>query len=232
LLPEIETFRGFLLNCEEELFMRSWEWSSKILTIGFAVALLGGCAPGTPYGPPAVAPGPAYVEPGPSRGFLTVGPMDRFYVLSVENNTPFELGFHRANRVLYENGYERVGGSRRADFEINVAVFQEGRDNPELRGQQMLGGAALGAAAGALIGAMAHAPVTGAIAGAAGGGLLGAAAPAATPIVRIDIHTHSFRTDRSSHRTVFVDMARVAPYDVPRVIDYQVARMLGALPRR
>ncbi|MDR3566955.1 MAG: hypothetical protein P4L43_02900 [Syntrophobacteraceae bacterium] len=212
--------------------MKSWKWSSKILVIGFAVALLGGCAEGPYYGPPAVAPGPPEVAPGPSRGFLDVGPMDRFYVMSVENNTPFEVRFHRANRALYENGYERVGGSRRADFEVNIALFQEARDNPDLRGQQMLGGAALGAAAGALIGAMAHAPVTGAIAGAAGGGFLGAAAPAATPVVRIDVHTHSFRTGRSSHRTVFMDMAHVPPYDVPRVLDYQVARMVGALPRR
>ena len=223
--------------------MRKLGWLSKILVLGFAAALLGGCAAGTVYGPPAVAPGPPEVgpaemgpgpemEPGPSHGYLSVGPMDRFYVLSVENNTPFEVGFHRANRVLYENGYERVGGSSRADFEVNIALFQLARDNPDLRGQQMLGGAALGAAAGALIGAMAHAPATGAIAGAAGGGFLGLSAPAATPVIRVDIHTRSFQTGRSSHSSVFMDMAHVAPYDVPRVVDHQVARMLEALPRR
>lgn len=212
--------------------MKKWKWSSKILVIGFALALLGGCAEPPYYGPPAVAPGPPVVAPGPSRGFLTVGPMDRFYVMGVENNTPFEIGLHRANRVLYEKGYNRVGRERRADFEINVALFQEARDNPELRGQQMLGGAILGAAAGALIGAAAHAPVTGTIAGAAGGGFLGASAPAATPVIRVEIHTHSFRSGMSSRRVVFVDMAHVPPYEVPRVIDYQVAKMLGALPTR
>ena len=96
----------------------------------------------------------------------------------------------------------------------------------------MLGGAILGAAAGALIGAAAGAPVTGTIAGAAGGGFLGAATPAATPVIRIDVHTNSFRTGMRSHRSVFLDMAQVPPHDVPRVIDYQVAKMFGALPAR
>ncbi len=215
--------------------MKTWQWSSKILAIAFAAALLGGCA-ATPYGPayvpPAVAPGPPEVAPGPSRGFLTVGPMDRFYVFGVEDNTPFETRFPRANRVLYEKGYERVAREQRADFAVNVSLFQIARDNPDLRGQQMLGGAVLGAAAGALFGAIAHAPVTGTIAGAAAGGVLGAAAPAATPVIRIDVRTHSFRSGRSSRRTVFVDMAHVPPYAVPRVIDVQVARMLRALPAR
>lgn len=219
--------------------MKTWEWSSKILAIGFAMALLGGCA-ATPYGPavvspvppPAVAPGPPIVTPGPSRGFLTVGPMDRFYVLGVENNTPFEVRFPRANHVLYNKGYDRVGRERRADFAVNIALFQEARDNPDLRGQQMLGGAVLGAAAGALFGAIAHAPVTGTIAGAAAGGVLGAASPAATPVVRIDVETRSFRTGVSARSTVFVDMAHVPPYAVTRVIDVQVAKMLRALPAR
>lgn len=211
--------------------MRAWEWSSKILAIGFAVALLGGCAEG-PYGPPAVAPGPPVVSPGPSHGFLSVGPRDRFYVMGVENNTPFELGFSRANHVLYEKGYDRVGRERRADFAVNIAVFQEARDNPDLRGQQMLGGAILGAATGALLGAAAGAPATGAIAGAAGGGVLGLAAPAATPIVRIDVQTHSLRAGSYSRSTVYVDTAHVPPYEVPRVIDNQVANMLGSLPAR
>lgn len=213
--------------------MKRWEWSSKILVIGFAVALLGGCVQ-TPYGP-AIAPGPPgppAVTPGPSHGFLTVGPMDRYYVMNVENNTPFEVRFPRANQVLHRNGYDRVFRERNADFAINIALFQEARDNPNLRGEQMLGGAALGAAAGALFGAIAHAPVTGTIAGAAAGGVLGAATPAASPVIRIDIRTHSFRSGMSSQRTVFVDMANVPPYAVPRVIDIQVARMLRALPAR
>ena len=80
--------------------MKTWRRSSKILAIGFAAVLLGGCAEPY-YGPPAVAPGPPVVSPGPSHGFLSVDPMDRFYVMGVENNTPFEIGFHRANRGLY-----------------------------------------------------------------------------------------------------------------------------------
>ncbi len=211
--------------------MRASKWSSKILVIGFAVALLAGCAGGGYY-PPAVAPGPPVVSPGASSGFLAVGPGDRFYVMGLENNTPFDVYLHRANHVLYDKGFNRVRNERRADFAVNVSLFQEARDNPDLRGQQMLGGAVLGAAAGALLGAAAGAPATGAIAGAAGGGVLGLAAPAATPVVRIDVRTHSFRSGRNSRRTVFVDMAHVPPYNVPRVIDIQVARMLSALPAR
>ena len=211
--------------------MKAWGWLPKILAIGFAAVLLGGCA-GTPFTPPAVAPGAPTVHPGPSSGFLAVSPTDRFYVMGVENNTPFELAFPRANSVLQQKGYNRVRTERNADFAVNIAVWQENRDNPDLRGQQLLGGAALGAAAGALLGAIAGAPATGAIAGAAGGGVLGLAAPAATPVVRIDLELHSFRTGRTPRRTVFVDMAHVPPYAIPRVIDAQVARMLDALPAR
>lgn len=214
--------------------MKTWEWSSKILAIGFAVALLGGCA-ATPYGPSyGVQPAPPAVSPAPGNGghFLSVGPHDHFYVMGVENNTPFDVRFPKANRTLYEKGYDRVRSERRADFSVDIAVFSEARDNPNLRGQQMLGGAILGAATGALLGAAAGAPVTGTIAGAAGGGVLGAAAPAATPVIRIDVRTHSFRTGASSHRSVLVDMANVPPYDVPRVIDIQVSRMLNELPAR
>ncbi len=211
--------------------MRAWKLSSKILVIGFAVVLLGGCA-GTAFPPPAVAPGPPGIAPGPSRGFMAVSPQDVTYVIGVENNTPFDVPLDRANNVLYHKGFQQVRSERQADFAVHVALFQEARDNPDLRGQQMLGGAALGAAAGAIIGAMTGAPGVGAIAGAAGGSVLGLAAPAATPIVKIAVQIHSFRTGRSAVRTVFVDMAHVSPYDVPRVIDVQVARMLDAMPAR
>jgi uncharacterized protein YcfJ len=119
-----------------------------------------------------------------------------------------------------------------ADFSLDIALSMEARDNPDLRAEHLLGGAILGAATGALFGAVAHAPVTGTIAGAAGGGFLGLAAPANTPMVRIDIHTHSFRDQTVSSKSVVLDMAHVPPYDIPRAIDIQISRMLQTLPPR
>ena len=77
--------------------MKTWAWSLKILTIVFAVVLLGGCA--TPYygnyytvqQPPAAAPN----QPPPvdEAAFLTVGPQDRYYIMHVDNATPFPGAF-------------------------------------------------------------------------------------------------------------------------------------------
>lgn len=215
--------------------MKTREWSSKILTIGFAVALLGGCA-STPYGPYyTVNTPPAESNRTPTENeanYLTVGPQDRFYIMHVENRTPFGARFPKADRVLYEKGYDQVRRESEADFSLDIALTTEARDNPNLRAEHLLGGAILGAATGALIGAVAHAPVTGTIAGAAGGGFLGLAAPADTPMLRIDIHTQSFRDQTVSSKSVVLDMAHVPPYDVPRAIDMQISRMLQTLPAR
>lgn len=215
--------------------MKTWAWSLKILTIVFAVVLLGGCA--TPYygnyytvqQAPAAAPNQAPID---EAAFLTVGPQDRYYIMHVDNRTPFGAHFPQAHRVLYEKGYDQVRRESEADFAVNVALSAEPRDNPDARAEHLLGGAILGAATGALIGAAAGAPVTGTIAGAAGGGFLGLAAPADTPMVRIDIQTQSFRDNTTSSKSVVLDMAHVPPYDVPRAIDMQVSKMLGALPAK
>jgi hypothetical protein len=215
--------------------MKTWDWSWKILTIGFAVVLIGGCAT-TPYGPYyTVNTPPAESNQTPTENeanYLAVGPQDRFYIMHVENRTPFGAPFPQAHRVLYEKGYDQVRREMEADFSLDIALTMEARDNPDLRAEHLLGGAILGAATGALLGAVAHAPVTGTIAGAAGGGFLGLAAPAATPMIRIDIHTQSFRDQTVSSKSVVLDMAHVPPYDVPRAIDMQISRMLQTLPPR
>ncbi len=215
--------------------MKTWEWLSKILAIGSAVVLLGGCAT-TPYGPYYTV-NPAPVEPnqapmGNEATGLTVGPEDHLYIMHVENRTPFGAHFPQARQVLYEKGYDQVGRQREADFSLDIALTAEARDNPDVRAEHLLGGAILGAATGALIGAAVRAPATGAAIGAAGGGFLGLASPADTPMIRIDIHTQSFRDQTVSSKCVVLDMAHVPPYDVPRAIDMQISRMLEALPPR
>jgi hypothetical protein len=51
-------------------------------------------------------------------------------------------------------------------------------------------------------------------------------------MVRIDIHTQSFRDRTVSSKSVVLDMAHVPPYDVPRAIDMQISRMLQTLPTK
>jgi outer membrane lipoprotein SlyB len=214
--------------------MKTRAWSWKILAIGFAVVLLGGCAT-SPYNAYYATPQPAAVAGAPPPAeptFLTVGPEDRYYILQVDNRSPFAFGLHEANRVLYKKGYDQVKRQREADFSVNIAIATSARDNPDARAEHLLGGAILGAAAGALIGAAAGAPATGAIAGAAGGGVLGLAAPADSPMLRIDIQTMSFRDGATSSKSVVLDMANVPPYDAPRVVDIQIARMLDTLPAK
>ncbi|MGA2028354.1 MAG: hypothetical protein ABSH17_14985, partial [Syntrophobacteraceae bacterium] len=168
--------------------MKTWEWSSKILVIGSAVVFLGGCAT-TPYGPYyTVNPVPVESNQAPAgneANDLTVGPQDHFYLMHVENGTPFGVHFPQVHQVLYEKGYDQVRRQGEADFSLDITLLTEARDNPDVRAEHLLGGAILGAATGALIGAAVHAPVTGAIAGAAGGGFLGLASPADTPMIRI-----------------------------------------------
>ncbi|MGA2226082.1 MAG: hypothetical protein ABSH41_16725 [Syntrophobacteraceae bacterium] len=215
--------------------MKTWAWSLKIPTILFAVVLLGGCATpyyGNYYTVQQPAPAPNQAPAIDEAAFLTVGPQDRYYIMNVDNRTPFAAHFPQAHRVLYEKGYDQVRREREADFAVNVALSAEPRDNPDARAEHLLGGAILGAATGALIGAAAGAPITGTIAGAAGGGFLGLAAPADTPMVRIDIQTQSFRDNTSSSKSVVLDMAHVPPYDVPRAVDIQVSKMLQSLPAK
>lgn len=204
----------------------------KILTLGFAVVLLGGCATSA-YGPYYTSqPAPAVSNPSPTPTFLNVGPDDRYYVLNVDNRTSFAIHLPEAHRTLYQKGYDQVRREKQADFSVNIAVTTEARDNPDARAEHLLGGALLGAAAGALIGAAAGAPATGAIAGAAGGGILGLAAPADTPMIRIDIQTESFRDGTTSSKSAVLDMANVPIYDASRVLDIEVSRMLDTLPSR
>src|SRR5208283_2403010 len=100
--------------------MKTWAWSLKTLTIVFAVVLLGGCA--TPYygnyytvqQPPAAAPDQA--PPIDQAAFLTVGPQDRYYIMHVDNATPFPANFPQTHRVLYERGYDQVRRDNEADF--------------------------------------------------------------------------------------------------------------------
>jgi len=218
--------------------MKTWAWSLKILTVGFAVALLGGCAATTANGPYYTAqspPPPEVSNPAPAENeatFLTVGPDDRYYIMHVENNTPYQARLPKVRRVLYEKGFDQVRREKEADFALDVALGIEPRDNPDVRAQHLLGGAVLGAATGALLGAIGGRPVLGTIVGASSGAALGLAAPADTPMVRIDVRTESFRDGTTSSKTVVVDMAHVPPYDVPRVIDIQISRLLESLPSR
>jgi hypothetical protein len=212
--------------------MKTSAWSWKILTLGFAVVLIGGCA-SSAYGPYyTTQPAPAVASPAPAPTYLNVGPEDRYYVLHVDNRTAFAMQLPEANKTLYEKGYDQVRREKQADFSIDVALRVEARDNPDARAEHLLGGALLGAAAGALIGAAAGAPATGAIAGAAGGGVLGLASPADTPMIRIDVETRSFRDGTVSSKAAVLDMANVPPYDAPRVVDIEVARILDTLPTR
>ncbi len=215
--------------------MKTWEWLSKILAIGSVVVLIGGCAT-TPYGPYyTVNPAPVELNPAPAGNEpndLAVGPQDRLFLMHVDNHTPFPPHFPQAHQVLYEKGYDQVRRQAEADFALDIALMAEPRDNPDVRAEHLLGGAVLGAATGALIGAAVRAPAAGAAIGAASGGFLGLAAPADTPMIRIDIHTRSFRDRTVSSKSVVLDMAHVPPYDVPRAIDMQISRMLQALPPR
>jgi hypothetical protein len=203
----------------------------KILTVGFAVLLLGGCAT-SPYQPYYTTQAAPAVSTPPTPTYLEVGPQDRFYILRVDNRTSFAITLPESHRILYQKGYDEVRRENKADFAVNIGVTTEARDNPDARAEHLLGGALLGAAAGALIGAAAGAPATGAIAGAAGGGVLGLAAPADTPMIRIDIHTESFRDGTTSSKAAVLDMANVPIYDAPRVVDIEISRILDTLPNR
>ncbi|MGO8943537.1 MAG: hypothetical protein ACLQJ7_07670 [Syntrophobacteraceae bacterium] len=195
--------------------MKRWEWSAKILAIGSAVVLLGGCCCITPCHPPCPVNIPAAesneAPTGNEANYLTVGPQARFYIMHVEDRTPFGTRFPQVHRVLYEQGFDQVRKLHEADFLIDITLIAEARGNPDPRVEHILGGAILGTA---------------------NGSFLGLASTADTPMIRIDIRTQGFRDNIVSSKSVVVDMAHVTPYAIPRAIDVQVSRMLQALPAR
>ncbi len=211
--------------------MKVLAWSWKTITLVFALALLTGCA--TYSGPYySVSESPSYVGPG-GGGYLMPGARDRNYILHIDNRTPFGLySLPQSMQVLYEKGYDQARRQRQADFALDMMFYAESRDNPDRRAGQALGGAVLGAATGAIIGGALGSPGTGAAIGAGSGGALGLIAPADTPMVRIDIRTQSYTDGTTSFKSALVDLANVPPYDVPRVVDIQVSRMLETLPVR
>lgn len=210
--------------------MKPLAWSRKTLTVVCALTLLAGCATGPPAPYYSVQEQP--VPAGPAGGgILTVGPQDRYYVLRVDDRTPF--GLHQLPQsfnLLYEKGYDQVRREREADFSLDISLFAMSRDNPDARAGHVVGGALLGAATGAIIGGALGSPGQGAAIGAGSGAALGLVAPADAAMVKIDVRTQSFRDGTASYKSALVDLANVPPYDVQRVIDLQVYRMLQTLP--
>jgi hypothetical protein len=202
----------------------------RIITTVFLVGALGACAAG-PSGPYyRVQENPAPVA---AESQLNVGANDQYYTMRIDDRTPFGLQhLPQAADVLYGKGYDEVRRQNRADFTIDIAFFADYQDNPERRAGQTVGGALAGAATGAIIGGALGHPGRGAAIGAASGGALGLVAPASTPLVRIDIRIYSLNDRSSSQRSATVDLSNVPPYDVQRVIDMQVSRMLQSLPGR
>jgi len=216
--------------------MRDSARSFAVLFIVFGMAVMAGCAAGpSPYysvqEQPAVQTGG---PPGPGGGgYLMVGPQDRNYSLRIEDRTPFGLGnLPQSMNTLYQKGYDQVRRQREADFELDLSFYAMSRDNPDARAGNVVGGALLGAATGAIIGGALGSPGKGAAIGAGSGAALGLVAPADAAMVRIDIRTQSFRDGSASSKSALVDLANVPPYDVQRVIDLQLSRMLEALPGR
>ncbi|MCU0588827.1 MAG: glycine zipper family protein [Syntrophobacteraceae bacterium] len=209
---------------------------SRILILLVLLAgALSACAP-YQYGP-YYGSGPAQPYPPPpahdSEPPFSVGPDDMTYVLDVQDHTP--LGIQHLPytvQTLYRKGYDHVRRQREADFAIEVVLSGGARDNPDVRAGNALGGALFGAATGAVIGAAAGDPGAGAAIGAASGGALGIIAPASTPLVRIDVNLFGLRDRASSQRSVTIDLAAIPPYDVQRVVDLEVSRLLSGLPRR
>ncbi len=216
--------------------MNAWRHSSRILILLVVLAgAMTACAP-YQYGP-YYGSGPGQPYPPPS-GYASeppfnLGPNDMTYVLDVQDHTPLGI-YHLPQTVqtLYRKGYDHVRRQGEADFAIEVVLSAGSRDNPNVRAGNALGGAMFGAATGALIGAAAGDAGAGAAIGAASGGALGIIAPAATPLARIDVNLFSLRDRTNSQRSVTIDLASVPPYNVQRVVDLEVSRLLSGLPRR
>lgn len=202
--------------------------SLKIAAVVLMLAMLAGCVTGTPAPYYSVSEQPAPHEEGSN---LAVGPADRFYALHVDDRTPFELhNLPQSVNLLYTKGYDMVRRQREADFLLNVTFVAMARDNPEARAANTFGGALLGAATGAIIGGALGSPGKGAAIGAGSGAALGLVAPAGAAMVQIEIKTESLKDGSTSFKSAVVDLANVPPYDVGRVIDIQVSRMLDTLP--
>lgn len=210
--------------------MKALSWTCKTLGVALALALLAGCAAGPPAPYYSTTSSPAVV--GPSGGApLNVGVQDRFYILRIDDRTPFGLqNLPQSQNLLYEKGYDQVRREREADFALNIAFFATTRDNPNARAGNVVGGALLGAATGAIIGGALGSPGEGAAIGAGSGAALGLVAPADAAMVRIDITAQSYRDGTYSSSSAMVDLANVPPYDVQRVVDMQVSRILQTLP--
>lgn len=210
-----------------------------MILVGFVVLLVGLTACATP--PPGqyrVMENPTYqYTPTPdssySGGYISLNPEDRFYVLQVNDQTPFGVrDLPRTDDVLFNKGYDKVRRERKADFAIDVGLTAMHAENPERRAGQTVGGALLGAAAGAAIGGALGDPGQGAAIGAASGGVLGFAAPAGTTLVRIDLRVYSYSEGRDYNKSATIDLASVPPQDVHVVIDNEVSRMLQGLPNK
>lgn len=203
---------------------------SKTLATLIFLSALSACAtaPSGPYY--EVARDPVLAA---SSGPMVISPKDQTFMFEVEDRTPFgPFSMDHTLDLLYKRGYDEVRRQKDADFSINVSLWAGGRDNPDVRAGNTLGGALAGAAAGAIIGGALGDPGKGAAIGAASGGALGLVAPASTPTVRIDLNIYSFADRSTTQRSATVDLTHVPPPDVRRVIDMEVSRMLHDIPRR
>jgi len=209
-----------------------------LIFMGFAVLLVGLTACATP--PPGqyrVMESPTYAPTADSSyssgGYISLNPEDRFYVLQVEDGTPFGVrNLPRTDDMLFNKGYDKVRRERKADFAIDVGLTAMHAESPERRAGQTVGGALLGAAAGAAIGGALGDPGQGAAIGAASGGVLGFAAPAGTTLIRVDLRVYSYSDSREYNKSATIDLAGVPPQDVHAVIDNEVSRMLQGLPNK
>lgn len=201
----------------------------SFLVLFCLAGFLGGCV----YGPP----GTYYkvqdnLQPTGGGPFV-LGPNDRNYVLQIDDNTPFRIyELPQTGNLLYNKGYDQVRRQREADFSIEISVSGGLRENPQVRAGNTLGGALFGAATGALLGAAVGNPGKGAAIGAASGGALGLISPAATNFVTIDLNVYSYSEHVSAFRSTAIDLTTVPSYDVGRVVDAEVARMLRPMPPR
>lgn len=190
---------------------------------------LGGCV----YGPPGVYYRVQDNRQPAGEGAFVLGPNDQNYVLRLDDNSPFGIyELPQTGNLLYNKGYDQVRRQREADFAVEVSISGGLRENPEVRAGNTLGGAFWGAATGALIGAAVGDPASGAAIGAASGGALGLVSPAATNFVTIDLNVYSFSERVNASRSIAIDLSTVPPFEVRRVVDAEVARMLRPMPPR
>lgn len=172
-------------------------------------------------------------DPGTERGVFDLDPRDQTFVMQIHNNTPFDLyDLPRTERLLYNKGYDQVRRRNEADFVVELNFSAGLRENPELRASNTVGGAMLGAATGAIIGGALGDPGTGAAIGAASGGALGLVSPAATSNLTVDLNVYSLTRRNGAHRSLVIDLATVPPFDVRRVADIEISKMLQDLPPR